>query len=475
MRTEKDHLGVVSFHDTCYYGIQTQRAVENFKLSENLVRLELIHAMVLVKKAAAMAHKELKSYESDKAEAIIKACDLLLEGAYDNQFVTAALQGGAGTSTHMNINEVVANLALELMGHPKGAYHIIHPLDEVNRSQSTNDVYPTALRIAAIRQLRKTAAAFHQLQAALQILEEQFASVLKLGRTQLMDALPMTLGQSFGAYARAVSRDRWRIYKVEERLREINIGGTAIGTGLNATNAYIFKVTDLLQEITGLGLARSEYPIDSTQNMDVFVEVSGLLKAASVNLIKISGDLRLMNSGPRGGLGEITLPERQAGSTIMPGKINPVMAEMIAQVGMKVIANDSAITQAASMGQFELNAFAPLIADALLESLSLLEKGVVAFTTHCIKGITANVGVCLSHVENSTVLATALVHHLGYEVSAKLACEALETHKSIRTLVLEQELLADEVLDQILKPHQITNPGIPGLSTKQRSQNKESL
>lgn len=468
MRTEKDHLGVVQFHDTCYYGIQTQRAVENFKLSEKAVRLELIHAIVLVKKAAAMAHKALKSYDLHKADAIIGACDRILAGEFDNQFITQALQGGAGTSTHMNVNEVIANVALERLGHAKGDYHILHPLNEVNMSQSTNDVYPTALRIACIRQIRKTAEAFHKLQAALQTLEDQFASVLKLGRTQLMDALPMTLGQSFGAYARAISRDRWRIYKGEERLREVNIGGTAIGTGLNATNAYIFKITDLLQDLTGLGIARSEYPIDSTQNMDVFVEVSGLLKSASVNLIKISGDLRLMNSGPRGGLGEITLPERQAGSTIMPGKINPVMAEMIAQIGMKVIANDSAITQAASMGQFELNAFTPLIADAILESLSLLEKGVIAFTEYCIKGIEANVEVCLSHVENSTVLATALVHHLGYDVSAELACAALETNQTIRTLVLERGLLEPEVLETILKPHQITNPGIPGMSNKLR-------
>lgn len=326
-----------------------------------------------------MANMHLKQLEKDKAQAIMTACDEILAGEFVDQFVVDPLQGGAGTSTNMNVNEVVANRAIELLGSTKGNYDLIHPLNDVNMSQSTNDVYPTALRIAAIRELRNTAEAFAELQEAFQIKENEFADVLKLGRTQMMDALPMMVGQEFGAWSKAIARDRWRIYKVEERLRQINIGGTAIGTGMNASHKFIFLMTDLLQDMTGLGLARSEFPIDVTQNMDVFTEVSGLLKSAAVNLVKISGDLRLLGSGPRGGLGELNLPAVQAGSTIMPGKVNPVMAEMIGQVSMRVMANDFAITQAAMSGQLELNAFVPLIAESLLESLEILTNGVNSF------------------------------------------------------------------------------------------------
>ncbi len=461
-RVESDLLGNKQIPQTAYYGINTARALENFNITGRTVNIKLIQAMVLVKKAAAMANMHLKQLEKDKAQAIMTACDEILAGEFVDQFVVDPLQGGAGTSTNMNVNEVVANRAIELLGSTKGNYDLIHPLNDVNMSQSTNDVYPTALRIAAIRELRNTAEAFAELQEAFQIKENEFADVLKLGRTQMMDALPMMVGQEFGAWSKAIARDRWRIYKVEERLRQINIGGTAIGTGMNASHKFIFLMTDLLQDMTGLGLARSEFPIDVTQNMDVFTEVSGLLKSAAVNLVKISGDLRLLGSGPRGGLGELNLPAVQAGSTIMPGKVNPVMAEMIGQVSMRVMANDFAITQAAMSGQLELNAFVPLIAESLLESLEILTNGVNSFREKCIEGITVNADRALAHLENSTALVTALVHHIGYDKAAEIAKQALSENRTVRDLVLEAGYLSNDELDKILNPYQITNPGIPG-------------
>jgi aspartate ammonia-lyase len=462
-RIESDMLGEKRLPKSAYYGINTLRAIENFNITGRTVNMKLIHAMVLIKKAAATANMHLKQLDKPLAEAIISACDEILAGLLSDQFRVDPLQGGAGTSTNMNVNEVVANRALEHLGEEKGAYHVLHPLNHVNMSQSTNDVYPTALRIAAIRELRTTADAFAELQEALQVKENEFADILKLGRTQMMDALPMMVGQEFGAWAKAIARDRWRIYKVEERLRQINIGGTAIGTGMNATHKYIYLMTDLLQSMTGLGLARSEFPIDTTQNMDVFVEVSGLLKSAAVNLMKISNDLRLLSSGPKGGLGELKLPAVQAGSTIMPGKVNPVMAEMMGQVSMRVMANDFAITQAAMSGQLELNAFVPLIAESLLESLAILKNGVEQFREKCIEGIEVDSKRAKHHLEESTALVTALVHHIGYDRAAEIAKQALNESKPIRELVIQSGVLDAESLDKILNPYQITNPGIPGL------------
>jgi len=378
------------------------------------------------------------------------------------QFSVDALQGGAGTSTNMNVNEVIANRAIELLGGQLGDYSLVHPIDHVNRNQSTNDVYPTALRIAAIGLVRKLSQAFASLQEALQEKEHEFADVLKLGRTELMDALPMMAGQGFGAYAKAIARDRWRIYKVEERLREINIGGTAIGTGINAPLKYTFYITELLQDLTGYGLARSEYPMDSTQNMDVFVEVSGLLKAASVNLLKISNDLRLLGSGPIGGFGELELPAVQVGSSIMPGKVNPVIPEMIGMVAMRVIANDTAVTMAAASGQLELNAFMPLIADTLLESLEILDHAVRLFEERCVRGIHMREDHCRAMVENSAVLATALVSYIGYEKSAWVAKRAMQEGKTVRQVMMEEQVLPEEEIDRILSIYQVTKPGVPG-------------
>lgn len=422
MRIEKDVLGEMELPDGALYGINAKRAAENFALGHRKVNLRLIYAMVQVKKAAALTYQKL-GVKEDVYGAVVSACDKILGGGYDQNFITEALQGGAGTSTNMNVNEVIANLALLGLGKTCGEYSAVHPLDDVNLGQSTNDVYPTALRIAAIGELRELSEACAALQQALQLRENEFDDVEKLGRTELMDAVPVTLGEEFGAYAQSVARDRWRIYKVEERLRQVNIGGTAVGLSGNAERKYRFGVIEELRNLTGMGLAAAEYPMDLTQNSDVFVEVSGLLKALAVNLMKISGDLRLMNSGPYGGFGEIRLKAVQQGSTIMPGKINPVIPEMVMQCSMRVVANDAAITLAAAHGEFELNAFLPLIADSILESLQLLKKAVSIFRTKCIETLAADAENCRAHLDASFAFAASYIAELGYDAVSRVIRE----------------------------------------------------
>ena len=422
MRIEYDSLGEMELPDGTLYGIQTARALNNFSLGYKRTDMRLIRAVVLVKKAAALSYLKLGIGKPGVYDAVVRACDLILAGEAEDQFAVDALQGGAGTSTNMNVNEVVANLTLKLLGKAPGDAVVVHPLDDVNRGQSTNDVYPTALRIAAIGLLRELSDGCARLQTALQLKENEFDDIRKLGRTELMDAVPVTLGGEFGAYAQAIARDRWRLYKVEERLRQVNIGGTAVGRADTAERKYRFEVIEQLRSLTDIGLAAAEYPMDITQNNDVFVEVSGLLKALAVSLMKIANDLRLMNSGPHGGLGEIRLAAMQLGSTIMPGKTNPVIAEMTIQAAMKVIANDTAVTLAAAHGEFELNAFFPLIADALLESLSLLERTVFLFRTRCVELVEPDRERCRALLEGSYAFATAYTARLGYDkVSAIIA------------------------------------------------------
>lgn len=416
MRIEKDKLGEFQLDDTVLYGIQTARACDNFALNYRKTNMRLIYAIVKVKKAAAITYDKLGIGREGIYKVMNEACDAILTGAADDFFVTEALQGGAGTSTNMNVNEVIANLALTKIGRKPGEYTRIHPLDDVNRGQSTNDVYPTALRIAAIEMLRKLSDECAKLQTALQLKENEFDDIKKLGRTELMDAVPITLGSEFGAYAQAIARDRWRLYKVEERLRQVNVGGTAVGLSDKADRKYRYGVIEQLREITGIGLASAEYPIDITQNNDVFVEVSGLMKALAVNLMKISNDFRLMNSGPHGGIGEIRLAPMQMGSTIMPGKVNPVIPEMVMQTAIKVIANDTAITMAAAHGEFELNAFLPLIAESLLDSLSLMERAVMIFRTKCIDRVAPNSERCRALLDASYAFATAYTGSLGYDL-----------------------------------------------------------
>jgi len=426
MRIERDKLGEVSLPDEALYGIQSVRARDNFALSYKHVTPRLIRAIVKVKKSAAITYEKLGEGRTGVYAAILKACDMVLAGESASElemFITDALQGGAGTSTNMNVNEVLANLALRLMGRPCGEYETVHPLDDVNRGQSTNDVYTTALRIASIEALRELSESCAKLQEALQRRENEFDSIRKLGRTELMDAVPITLGEEFGAYAQAMARDRWRLYKVEERLRQVNLGGTAVGLSDNASRAYRFGVIEELRKITGIGLAAAEYPMDITQNNDIFVEVSGLLKALAVNLMKMANDLRLMNSGPHGGLGEIRLADMQAGSTIMPGKVNPVIPEMTMQAAMKVISGDAAITFAAAHGEFELNAFLPLIADTLLENLSLLERTVTIFREKCLETLKANEARCASLLDGSNAHAASYVPLLGYDAVTRIMDE----------------------------------------------------
>ena len=422
MRLEKDMLGEKALPEEALYGINTARAMENFNLGQKSVNRGLIRAMVLVKKAAAVTYLNLGMSKPEVESAIIAACDEVLnsEDKYESYFPVQALQGGAGTSTNMNVNEVLANLALKSLGQNPGDYEVIHPLDDVNRGQSTSGVYPTALRIAAIRQLRLLSDECAKLQTALQEKESQWQDVDKLGRTELMDAVPITAGEEFGAYAQAIARDRWRLYKVEERLRQVNIGGTAVGLSNNADRKYRFGVIEELRRLTGYGLAAAEYPMDITQNNDVFVEVSGLIKALAVNLMKIANDLRLMNSGPHGGLGEMVLPEVQQGSTIMPGKVNPVMAEMVMQCAMRVAANDTAITMAAAHGEFELNAFLPLIADSLLESLALMTEAVRLFREKCIVPLRINEEACRKHLNASSAFAASYAPVLGYDKVSRI-------------------------------------------------------
>ncbi|MDR0539803.1 MAG: aspartate ammonia-lyase [Spirochaetaceae bacterium] len=453
MRTEHDFLGEREVSGDALYGIHTLRAAENFALDYRLVHPYLVRAIILVKKAAARTWEQL-GVKPELSQAIVAACDDLLSGnggtirefvSGSNPFIVDALQGGAGTSTNMNVNEVVANTALRLLGKEAGDYTACSPLDDVNRGQSTNDVYPTALRIAAIELLRELSAECAALQESLQQKENEFAGIAKLGRTELMDAVPVTLGSEFGAWAQAVGRDRWRLYKMEERLRQVNIGGMAVGRGIPAGDAgaslfrrYRQRVIETLRDMCGIGLAAAEYPMDITQNCDVFVEVSGLLKALAVNVSKIAGDLRLMNSGPCGGLGEIRLAPVQAGSSIMPGKINPVIPEMAIQVAIKVESNDYAISAAAGRGDFELNAFGPLIADSLLGSLSLLCRALVLFRTRCIDTLTANASRCAALLEASTAFAFGYVPALGYECVSSLIARFGEDSAALRA-ALEQE------------------------------------
>lgn len=450
-RKEIDSIGQLTLNDTQWYGIHTKRAKDNFNLAGRDVNLSLIYAIVEIKKAAAQTNGQLGLLDKEKAEAIVHACDEILEKKWDAQFTTDALQGGAGTSTNMNVNEVVANVGLKYLGHELGEYTYLDPFDDVNHGQSTNDVYPSALRIAAIRWVRMVSDELARLQQALQQKEAEFEGISKLGRTQLMDAVPVTLGEEFGAYAQAIGRDRWRIYKVEERLRMISLGGTAVGTGVNAMKRYSFKVVDQLRDNTGIGLARAEFPMDLTQNNDVFVEVSGLLKSCAVNLMKIANDLRLMNSGPKGGLGEIGLRAWQAGSSIMPGKVNPVIPEMVVQGAMKVMANDVAITQAASYGQLELNAFMPLIADSLLDSLMILKKGVNAFTEKCINSVEANIEQCSAHLQQGAIWETALVPLIGYHEATKIYKEAGSDLQKLEQILHERTKLSDEQIIQIIQ------------------------
>jgi aspartate ammonia-lyase len=461
-RIEKDALGEMAVPHEAYFGIQAWRARENFAVSGMAIHPELIRALALVKQAAALTNAEIGLLDDRRGAAIVRAATELAAGRWHDQIIVDALQGGAGTSTNMNVNEVLANRAIELLGGEKGAYAVVHPLDHVNLGQSTNDVYPTALRVAAIQLVRELAAALAELQEALQAKEREFAAVLKIGRTELQEAVPVTLGQEFGAWAEAIARDWWRLYKAEERLRQVNLGGTAVGTGLNASPRYTHRVIELLRELTGFGLARAENPFEATQNADIFVEVSGFLKAAAVNLAKISGDLRLLASGPRAGLGEIKLPAVQAGSSMMPGKINPVVPEMVTQAAYQTMANDLAVNLAAAAGQLELNAFLPLIAHNLLQSLTILTAAVKILADKCVRGIQADTARCRQLLEASQGVITAFVPYLGHEQAAEMVGRAVRTGRPVTEVLITEGLFTREEVAVILRPEELTTPGVAG-------------
>jgi aspartate ammonia-lyase len=460
-RIEKDLLGSLNVPADALHGIYTERAIENFPLALRPVNHALIHSYGAVKLACAQTNHELGWWDEGKARAVEAACIEMMEGKLDAAIRVDALQGGAGTSTNMNVNEVLANRALQLLGEPLGNYSRVSPIEDINLHQSTNDTYPTAIKVAAIQLLRNLQTSVVCLLEEFQRKEQDFAHIVKVGRTQLQDAVLITLGREMGAYAEAFARDRWRIYKCEERLRIVNLGGTAIGSGIAAPRQYIFRVVDRLREITGLGLARAENLVECTQNADVFVEVSGILKACAVNLLKIATDLRILSSGPDAGFGEIRLPARQAGSSVMPGKVNPVIPEAVSQAAIAVMANDQAIAQACAMGNLELNPFLPLVADALLSSLDLLRNACRIFNNNCVAGIAADENRCRAHVEGATATITALVELLGYEKAQALAVRARSEGKSVRRVVLDEGSLTAEQFDRLISSENVSRLGSP--------------
>ena len=465
VRIERDLLGEVAVAAAGLHGAHTERALENFPLAGEPVHGELARAFGTVKLACARTNRTLGAWAGPegeaKADAIERACRELAGGELAAEIVVDRLQGGAGTSTNMNVNEVLANRALQILGEPPGSYARVSPLDDLNLHQSTNDTYPTALRLAAITLLHRLEEQVVTLQEAFQQKEQAFAHVVKVGRTQYQDAVLTTLGREMGAYAEALNRDRWRIYKCEERLRVVNLGGTAIGTGFAAPRQYIFRVVDTLRELTSIGFARAENLTEATQNADVFVEVSGILKAHAMTLLKICGDLRLLSSGPEAGLGEIRLPQRQAGSSIMPGKVNPVIPEAVSQVALLVAGYDATIAIAAGLGSLELNAFFPLIADCLLQSLSLLARADEILRRFCVEGLEVDEERCAAHVRASSAAATALVPEIGYEAACDVVRAARAEGVTIRDVVVARGLLTAARYEELLSAEAVCRLGTP--------------
>ncbi len=459
-RKEHDSLGERELPDTAYYGVQTLRGIENFPISG--IRLShfshFVRGLAYVKKAAAQANRELLAVDPARAGAIIAACDEILAGKWHQHFAVDMIQGGAGTSTNMNANEVIANRALEILGHHKGQYQFLHPNDDVNCSQSTNDVYPTAIKIGVILTMRDATSALRELREGLEEKVAEFADVIKMGRTENQDAVPMTLGQEFGAYAVMVGEGIRHLERAGEELLEINMGATAIGTGINSLPGYAELCTARLAEVSGLPVRLAENLIEATQDSGSFTLMSGAMKTAAVRISKICNDLRWLSSGPRCGLQEIRLPAMQPGSSIMPGKVNPVIPEMVNQVCYQIVGADVTVSMAAEAGELELNMAEPVISFNLLFGLTLLRNAAIALQTRCVSGIEANREVCLGYVRNSIGLVTALNPVLGYERSAALAREALATGGSIYDLVLAKGWLAREQLDEILTPEKMTGP-----------------
>jgi aspartate ammonia-lyase len=459
-RIEHDLIGDRQVSADAYYGVHTLRALENFPISGTAISIypDLIGALACVKQAAAIANSELGLIDERRATAIRLACEEVREGKLLEEFVVDVIQGGAGTSTNMNANEVIANRALEILGHQRGEYQHLHPLDHVNLSQSTNDVYPTAIKLALQFGIRRLLDEMKDLRAAFEGKAAEFADVLKIGRTQLQDAVPMTLGQEFSTYAVMLQEDESRLGEAASLIREVNLGATAIGTGINAHPEYAQRVTRRLSEVAGVELIVSPNLIEATQDAGSFVQLSGVLKRVAVKLSKVCNDLRLLSSGPRAGIGEINLPAVQAGSSIMPGKVNPVIPEVVNQVAFEVIGNDITVTMAAEGGQLQLNAFEPIIAHSLFKSISHLTAACRTLTERCVRGITANRERARRLLDDSTALVTALNPYIGYARASEIARDALDTGRRVYDLVLERKLMTREELDALLQPEILTRP-----------------
>ncbi|MCR6593743.1 aspartate ammonia-lyase [Campylobacter insulaenigrae] len=459
-RREHDFIGELEISDEVYYGVQTFRALENFQMSGRKLQdyPYFVKAFAQVKKAAALANKEVGVLDASKADAIAKACDRLIAGEFLDQFVVDMIQGGAGTSTNMNTNEVITNIALESMGHKKGEYQYLHPNDHTNLGQSTNDTYPSSIKVATYAKLTDLLNAMENLKVELEAKAREYKDVIKMGRTELEDAVPTTLGNTFNAFASYIKSDIAKITAARETMTFLNLGATAIGTGINCHPDYKFVVEKKLKEITGVDFKPAEDFIAATQDTADFVHVSGALKTAAVRLSKIANDLRLMNSGPRCGLGEINLPKMQPGSSIMPGKVNPVICEVVGEACYEVIGNDATIMLCSERGEFELNAFEPGIAYSLFNSIVLLENAMKTLAQKAIKHLTANPEACKKLVLNSIGIVTAFNPILGYEKSASIAKEALETGKAVGDVCLERGYLTKAEIDEILAPEKMLNP-----------------
>jgi len=454
-RLESDSIGTLDIPENAYYGVQSLRGANNFNISGNLMNINFIYNIVKIKKAAAIANKNADNLDQNIANAICTACDEILEGKFDKEFITDAIQGGAGTTVNMNVNEVVANRATEILGGKLGEY-LCHPNDHVNKSQSTNDVVPTAGKLTV---LDLTSMLFVELKALTDSLDQkaiEFDDIIKMGRTQLEDAVPIRLGQEFSAYSSAIKRCVRLIKQALQEMHVINIGGTAIGTSINTNKDYLANITSVLSKTTGHDLIQARDLIDNTQNLDGFVFVSGALKTCAITLSKMCNDLRLMASGPKTGISEITLPAMQNGSSIMPGKVNPVIPEVVSQVAFAVIGNDMTISMAAEAGQLELNAFEPVIFYKLFESIICLKNAINTLTENCIKGIVANRDKISELLNNSIGIVTALCPYIGYKKSAEIAKESLKTNKSIKEVVLKHNILSEEQLNKILNPSHMT-------------------
>ncbi|MGA6929141.1 MAG: aspartate ammonia-lyase [Pseudolabrys sp.] len=459
-RREHDLLGDRDVPADAYYGVHTLRAIENFPITGTMISIypDLIAALASIKSAAARSNHELGLLDVTRTDAIVAAAEEIRAGKLHEQFVVDVIQGGAGTSTNMNANEVIANRALELLGHPKGDYKFLHPNEHVNMSQSTNDVYPTALKLAAYAGIMQLVDAMAVLRQSFEAKSEEFKDVIKMGRTQLQDAVPMTLGQEFSTYAVMLGEDEQRLKEAVALICEINMGATAIGTGINSHPDYAALVCRHLREITGIPVVTASNLIEATQDCGAFVQLSGVLKRVAVKLSKTCNDLRLLSSGPRVGLNEINLPPMQAGSSIMPGKVNPVIPEVVNQIAFEVIGNDVTVSFAAEAGQLQLNAFEPIIAHSLFKSVNHLRAGCLTLAERCVNGITANREHLRRGVERSIGIVTALNPYIGYANATDIAQQALVTGDSVYDLVLAKKLLTKEQLDQILQPEVLTQP-----------------